>query len=368
MSSELLPPIPYAKSEAIQGIRWLTDKIYSGYSGDTWSCTWANDDNIYTLADDSNGSNLAIDVIAGNPPFDHKKIERVNPMSEWGPAGANGWWKGSGLASIDGVLYLGIYSQSRPRPGGATKISYCAFNSAIMKSEDYGLSWTPRPNDGPALFPLFPGREFPTPYFVQYSQDYTGAIDDYVYLVSNDGGWNNWNCLKMARVPRERFSRLDVAHWEFFVRADENGGHALWTPCVGEAGAIYTHKGYTGMTGIQYVPAVKRFILGQWSFIAVKDQFDRTELCPEAWPWPIDDPRYHTHDETMLCLYESEHPWGPWRAFHVQPDWGPSFYSPSFPAKWFEADGKRLWIVEAGNYRGEPRGYEFVVQQLELIL
>lgn len=368
MESDLLPAIPYPRSQAIQGIRWLTDKVWSGHSGDTWTCTWANDDAIYTVADDSGGRNLAIDRIAGDPPFDHKKIVRVNPMEQWGSAGTNGWWKGAGLASIDGVLYLGMYAQSRPRPGGATRISYCAYHSGIMKSEDFGKSWTPRPNDGPALFPLFPGREFPTPYFVQYGQDYSGAIDEYVYLVSNDGGWNNWNAMKLARVPRRAFSRLDLADWEFFVRYGADGTNPVWTHRVEEAGAMFEHRGYTGMTGVQYVPAVKRFVMGQWSFIGVKDQFDRTELCPEAWPWGQDDPRYHTHDQTMLCLYESPHPWGPWRWFHVQGDWGPSFYAPNFPSKWFEEGGRRMWIVEAGNYRGSPRGYEFIVQQLELIL
>jgi hypothetical protein len=84
-----------------------------------------------TAGNDTSPRYLAIDEIKGIPP--NHKITRINPMDQGGAAGDNDWWKGAGLASIDGILYLGIYSQSRPRPGSATKISYCAFNSSIMK-------------------------------------------------------------------------------------------------------------------------------------------------------------------------------------------------------------------------------------------
>ncbi|MGD0772901.1 MAG: hypothetical protein ABSC05_08770 [Candidatus Solibacter sp.] len=94
------------------------------------------------------------------------------------------------------------------------------------------------------------------------------------------------------------------------------------------AGPIFEHKGYTSTTGIQYVPALQRFIMGQWAY----------------------------------------KPWGPWRLFHAQAGWGPSFYCPNFPAKWFENGGRRMWIVEAGNYRGPEGGYNFTVQQLELLV
>jgi hypothetical protein len=369
----LLPKIPYPKSEVIKGIRWLNDPIGINpkWVGDTWSSTWAKDGNIYTVADDTCGNlpwekaarNLAIDLVEGNPP--NHKIIRINSMDQWGVAGDNGWWKGAGLASIDSILYLGIYSQSRPRPGNATKISFSAFYSSIMKSEDNGKTWEPRPNDGPALFPLFPGREFPTPYFVQYGQDYADAVDHFVYIVSNDGGWNNWNKMKLARVPREKMPKLDLADWEFFVKCNHKG-MPEWSNNVMEAGSIFEHKGYTSMTGIQYVPFLKRYIMGQWAYIGVKGTFDRTELCPEKYPWG-DNPAHHVDDATMLCLYESLNPWGPWSWFHIQEKWGPSYYTPGFPSKWFENGGRKMWIVEGGNYRTPP-GYEFLVQQMEIMV
>jgi len=55
----LLPKIPYPKSDLIKGIRWLTEPVKSGWSGDTWSCTWAKDGNIYTVGDDTTGNTPA---------------------------------------------------------------------------------------------------------------------------------------------------------------------------------------------------------------------------------------------------------------------------------------------------------------------
>jgi hypothetical protein len=42
-------------------------------------------------------------------------------------------------------------------------------------------------------------------------------MDEYVYLCSNDGGWNNWSRMMLARVPRNKFPRLDRRDWKFFL-------------------------------------------------------------------------------------------------------------------------------------------------------
>jgi hypothetical protein len=121
------------------------------------------------------------------------------------------------------------------------------------------------------------------------------------------------------------------------------------------------------MTGMQYIPAVKRFVMGQWAYVAMKGGGDRIQASPAPPPWP-DLPKHNQADQTMLCLFEAPKPWGPWRLFHAQPKWGPAFYNPNFPSKWFETRRRRMWIVESGNYRGPKGGYNFTVQQLELVL
>jgi hypothetical protein len=218
-----LPEIPYAKSGVIHGIRWLNEPQHSMNDGDVWSCTWADDGNLYSVADDTAGTsspreawNLAIYKIEGMPP--KPVVTRVNEMKQYDRAGKGHWWKGAGLASIDGTLYLGIYSQSNPREGSATKVSFNADHASVLKSTDHGQTWTPAAT---VTSPMFSGKEFPTPFFVQYGMDYSGAMDEYVYLVSNDGGWNNWNGMMLARVPRKEFSQLNREDWEFFSGADK---------------------------------------------------------------------------------------------------------------------------------------------------
>ena len=193
---------------------------------------------------------------------------------------------------------------------------------------------------------MFPGKEFPTPYFLQYRRIYSGAIDDYVYVVSNDGGWNNWNRMLLARIPRTRY-QLDRNDWEFFAGAGKRNGPS-WHRDRARAEPMFEHKGYTSMTGMQYVPAVKRFVLGQWAYVAMLGGGDGPARPAVPLPRP-GHTKYNQADQTMLCLYEAPKPWGPWRLFHAQPQWGPSFYTLGFPTKWFVEGGKRMWIVEGGN-------------------
>lgn len=366
-----LPTIPCPKSDAIQGIRWLGSPLHYNNNGDVWTCTWADDGHLYSVADDTAGWNLSVYRVEGVPP--KHAVTRVNEMKDYQKAGQNGWWKGAGLVSVDSVLYLGVYCQSNPRRGSATGISFNADHATIVKSVDHGQTWTPQApkatGDNAKGWTtdraLFPGKEFPTPFFVQFGKDYAGAMDEFVYAVSNDGGWNNWNRMLLARVPRKKIGDLNPADWEFCSGVDAQG-RAAWDRHASAAGAVFEHKGYTSMTGIQYVPAVNRFVLGQWAYIAMQGGGDRAApgLAP---PWP-QQPRYQQADRTMLCLYEAPKPWGPWRLFHAQPRWGPAFYNPNFPAKWFGRGGRTMWIVEGGNYRGPQGGYNFTVQELELIV
>lgn len=355
-----LPEIPVPKSDLLQTARWLGNAIRDRNDGDVWSTTWAADDNLYSVADDTQGWNLSIYRVEGVPP--RHKVTRINEMREYDKAVQRPWWKGAGLASIDGVLYLGIYSQSNPSRLSASRVSFNADHSSIIKSADHGKTWSGSAKDHLAK-PMFPKKEFPTPFFVQYGKDYAGAMDEYVYLCSNDGGWNNWNRMMLARVLRTKFGGLDRRDWEFFVASDGQN-NPRWTTDVSKAGSIFEHKLHTSMTGIQYVPAIQRFVMGQWSYVAMQGQ--GAAACEDSAlprPWP-EDAAHGREDQTMLCLYEAPRPWGPWKLIHAETPWGPSYYNPSFPAKWFEDGGKRLWIVQSGNYRGGG-GYQFITQQME---
>lgn len=346
---------PYPQSDVIKSIRWLTEpSIYPGSHGDLWACTWARDGNVYAAADDtlginySNSSNLAVYKIEGNPP--HHKISLVNPMRAYGPMcwrDGQDTWKANGLTSVDGVLYMSVSQHSSA--GDYPDCVQRTYNASIIRSEDYGQTWSPKLQE-----PMFPGMRFSTPFFVQYGQDNQGAMDDFAYAVSSSGTWNNGNYMVMGRCKRANLYMLSAADWEFY-RGLDAAGNPQWTPKVEFAQGIFKFRGFTSMTGIQYVPAIERFTLAQWAY----------EDLDQPQPWQL----------TMLHMYEAPKPWGPWKHFHTQRDWGKGrgFYNPCICSKWFEEGGKRMWMMAAGDFclhdQKDPRFvYGCVTQKLELAM
>jgi hypothetical protein len=352
----------FPRSASINDIRWLTEPaLYPDSHGDTWTSTWADDGDLYALADDTLGirgscrSNIAIFRIRGAPP--DYIVEMVNPMTEYlglGQVEALDMWKGCGLASIDGVLYLAV-SQHTANDIYLDNVQR-AHSACIVKSTDHGQTWSAKPRPTEAMFPTW---RFGAPYFVQFGQDYRDAPDEYadhVYAVSSDGVWNNGNYMILGRVRRERITRLDAADWEFYKGPDADG-EPRWAPRVIDAATILRRRGLTSMTGVQYVPALRRFMIAQWAYT---DQDG-----PRPW------------DQTQLFLYESEQPWGPWHEFYTEPCWGgnQAYYNPGLPAKWFGDGGRIMWMTMAGNWTNAfrtrddmPFAYGLITRKLELDL
>jgi len=348
---------PYPASNAVPGIKWLSAPLkYPNCSGDTWSVTWADDGHVYAVADDTSGlkgsinSNLAIFCFEGRPP--KHILHLVNPMSEYGGTGQvdrGDSWKGAGLVSVDGVLYLGVgqHSGGMDYPDNVQQ----AYDGSIIKSTDHGKTWSAKPKAGQ---PWWIGPRFATPFFVQFGQDYRDAMDEYVYAVSNAATWNNGNYMAMGRVRCNLLPNLNPKDWEFFIGADANN-NPTWikTPFVAnhppQPKAIFRHRGYTSMTGIQYVPAVKRFVMPQWAYMDLDLPSEGNN------PWFLN---------TMLCLYEAPKPWGPWSLFHVDEKWGKGNYGPSIPAAWFDDGGRRMWMIYAGCWMTDD--YAPILRQLEL--
>ena len=57
----------------------------------------------------------------------------------------------------------------------------------------------------------------------------------------------------------------------------------------------------------------------------------------------------------QVGLFESPHPWGPWRTIGYYEDWGGlkaetrgDYLSLRIPSKWISADGRSLWAVFSG--------------------
>jgi hypothetical protein len=179
-----IPTPPYPRSDLIKGIRWLTEPIrYPKSHGDTWSCTWADDGQIYSTADDcsgidnSNNSNLALFRVEGMPPS--HTVGLVNPMDAYGCwcfHDRSDSWKAAGLICVDGVLYMAVSQHS-----GATEygdLIQRTYDASIIKSTDHGKTWSCKTRDA-----MFPSPRFSTPFFVQFGKNYDGAMDEYVYAI-----------------------------------------------------------------------------------------------------------------------------------------------------------------------------------------
>lgn len=365
---------PYPQSSLLAGIRWLSEPLrYSGSHGDTWITTWADDDNLYSTADDNLGvnpkikqglvehvndkesnfwkdfscnSNLSFNRIEGSA--EQCKLFNVNCMEQYGHMGqvdGSDTWKAAGLISIDGVLYMAVsqHSGAGDYPDNVQR----AYDASIIKSYDHGKTWSAKPKIGKAMFS---SPRFATPFFVQFGKDYKNAMDDYVYAASNIGTWNNGNAMLMARVKKNKIADLNFKDWEFFNGFDKDS-LPLWSPNYKVIQAsIFQYIGHSSMSAIQWVPSLKRFILLQWCY---------TDLQSKE-PWK----------ETTLQLYESKKPWGPYYHFYTEMNWGNALYNAVLPSKWFEDGGMKAWMVSSGDFANtyNELSYCFTEQKLEFIL
>lgn len=323
-------------------------------SGDVWTTTWADDDHLYSVTDDTTGfnkacnSNLAVHRIMGGPP-PNIQGETVNAMAEFGKAaelkedGAS--WKASGLTCVDGVLYLAASRHYYDGVGDTSTDSARHFwiqetwDASIIKSTDHGKTWTEAPGLGTSMFP---GRVFSNPFFVQYGKDGKGeknGADQYVYAVSNDGTWNNGNWMTLGRVSRGLIVRLEAGDWEF-VHGFDDKGEPIWRPRHENALYIFRSPGRASMTGIHYVAPLDLYLMPQWHYPHLDNSKRR---------WKV----------TTWDFFSAPAPWGPWTLFHSQDFEPQGFYNPSIPSKFISEDGRRFWIFVAGDFTAYEQPVNF---------
>ena len=226
--------------------------------GDLWSATWADDGELYVASDDSFGfdraadSNLVVNRVSGDRPPDLTGVT-VNPMWEYGKQTEyledDGMWKATGIASVDGSLYLGVSRHSHPL-GNAFFVQE-TWDASIIRSDDHGQTWTQIPS---LERPMFRGHAFSTPFFVQYGRDGAADVDEadrFVYAVSSDGAWNHGNTMTLGRVARDRLRFLDAGDWAFYHGLD--GDQPIFRSRHDTARYVFRAPGRTSMTGLHYV-------------------------------------------------------------------------------------------------------------------
>jgi hypothetical protein len=352
-------PVPqYPKSKLIKNVIPDKVRIHKG-DGDMWPITWAADDNLYGGAGDNCRSPINVWKIIDSPePYyswvmyieliNNKPVDPKLYCQRPNVDHARGI-KPAGLLGLNGKLYMACELHNygdNPAFNRQHNIS-----SWIIASDDFGLSWDLNTTEQD----FFTGR-LASPHFLQFGRDYEGARDEYIYAyftAADDGNsyWCNGDYMLLGRVEKDKL--LIREEWEFFVRADESG-NTVWTKDEALSQPIFRYPLMTGENHVSYNKGLKRYILGNFSF-----------LDKESVPTPYHQKWPDTVWRSQLTLFEAPEPWGPWSLFYQDDDWGTyGDYQPNFPTKWMSEDGKTMWMVSSGSYDD----YNFTVQKLTLEL
>lgn len=310
-STDLRPPYPW--SEAIVGVEWAPlRKVRQAAPGsDNWPLTWADDGALYTAYGDGRGFeprvpeklSLGFARIDGGPR-DFLGTNIRSPTGEMRGDGRIGR-KASGLLMVQGILYM--WTRNADPNGRTCQLAWSRDRSVTWEWSDWTFT------------------EFGYCTFVNYGQNYQGARDDYVYMVTPDGpsAYEAADSFVLTRVPRDRI--VDRSAYEFFV-AVSAGGSPSWSADIADRGAVFSHPGNSRRSGISYNAALGRYlwwqILGEGS----------------------------TRAEGGFGIYDAPEPWGPWTTVYYTREWdmGPGDAG-SFPTKWFSEEGTRAALVYAGD-------------------
>ena len=332
-------------SEPIIGASFGPESGNKSTYGDLWPPTWADDGSIYSVQCDSNlpdGStaNLALNRLDGDDPL-NLTYTLINNMQEYGKRGEafgfpKGTWKAAGIISIDDTIYISIcrvtFSGMDRKTGRIETV-----DASIIKSTDHGKTWTRTAAENLSN-PMFPGRRFSNPVFIQYGKNASAkdhGSDRYIYAVSSDGPWSHGDYLILGRVLRSKISDLKSSDWEFYKGGGRDGMHdAEWTQDTNLATPILSDPDNVGWTNVTYIPQAGRYLMGQWHW--------------EKGKW-------HKGTCTWL-LREAPTPWGPWTPVATKV-WGDldmyrDYYFPCFVPKFISDDGLRLYTFTSGWYKG----------------
>ncbi|MDF2725581.1 MAG: hypothetical protein K0Q59_5258 [Paenibacillus sp.] len=312
---------PCPRSELIEGIDWapasrITRMATGGVlrdGSDNWPVTWANDGHLYATYGDGYGFEpslpsklgLGFTRIEGMP--EHITGFNIRSDAENGGYGRNGK-KASGLLMTDGVLYMWVRND---RTDGT--------QSRLARSDDQARTWR---------WMDWAFEPFGHVAFVNFGQNYAGARDDYVYMVSHDhpSAYVRSDRFILMRVPKQKLE--DRNAYEFWTRTDASG-EPEWSADIGERGAVFTHPGQCGRSSISYHPGLRRYLW--WQSYKFSEDVD-------------------TRFTGGFGIYEAPEPWGPWQTAYFTEKWdvGPGDLG-CIPTKWMEPDGRTFHLLFAGD-------------------
>ena len=305
------------------GTSFTTPHYYPAVAGDTYFNTVDTDGNILATSDDSRGANDACatdggDVVIlrarGTGPA-HLRVVTVNCMPSYGPRGGGNSpdgcsWKSGGITRIGRAVYVAVARQLHQCSYGKQANGLQpSFNASIIRSVDGGKTWTNpwgRTSQDGAAPPydtthnrykaMFPGQSFSAPFFIQYGPGNTRTVDGadkYLYAVSNDGYAYNGSYLHLGRVPLDKVQNASA--WRFY-HGRIGGAGRWWTSSPAGATRVLHSTHGLSQPAIQYVPALKRYVLVTFFYTQAASDFPTKTETPY----------------TQFRIYSAAKPWGPW--------------------------------------------------------
>ena len=374
-------PANIERSKSFVSLEWTSDRIpvsTLGIRGDTHPQTWAKDDQIYVGTGDPNWtlidgrivngsvpdrpdlneyiyqrvSGHVVEKITGSPDkFDVVRVNDLPGQTGWGGSGP----KPSGMISVDGVLYYAAQNYMGWKPPRYGIDSQHGSDAAILRSDDFGKTWTPDldviltpfykenyklgvpqheawmlpPEDRAGVNgwkPMFPGSWFGGPAFVQFGKDNADAVDGYVYAVSADH-WDNGSELRLGRVPKNAI--MDRSQWEFAAPGCKGG--VSWTCDLYRSLPVLAIDRHISMPEMVYMPKEGKYLLITWGL--------------------HEDFRASTGSE--LTVLEADQPWGPFFLVYYEWMWykrEAGHYCPRVPLKWFDQSSLSGYMLYSGNW------------------
>jgi hypothetical protein len=353
----LPPPEPPEQPPPLTIIQWdprsSMIQVPSTAGCDSWTPTWATDDNLYTAFGDCRPEGVPQRIGMGFGRISGPTAESVSFTVV--PTGDPIDWDDAALGA--GVEAVGDDSASHKPAGmlhdGARfwywirNISSTGTGVRLKFSDNY---------DAPNPAFTWAGWSLPEigyASFVQYGQGYTGGPADYVYAVipmssSATGSVSSSAYELVPAFSLLRGSRSDLTlqrNWEFFCGNETN---PAWCSAASAATLIFYAEGarFTPRAGMSWNPGIERFML---SLV-----FDPS---PET---PNEGTRFHGG----LMVLVSAQPWGPWQTVFSSgsetwpggastaacgaTNWG-SGERADIPTKYMSADGRTFYLFSSGG-------------------
>jgi hypothetical protein len=333
-------------------------------NGDTWDPFWADDGGLYSFNCDGRGfgrlpRNLAFNQLSGSS-LDTLTEKIVNTMDDYGVAGQKGpdraTWKACGQECIDSVFYAFVSRNVYGNLSGDPLLRQTAFNSSLIKSTDRGATWTRSAAENYRK-PMWPGKRFGAPFFVHYGQNggsvAQDAADQYIYVVSTNGFWNDGDNYILARIKRAKLAGLNPSDWTYYAGGDGEQPHN-WSTTLAEAVPILSLPAQCGQTPPCFIAGLGVYLMAVW--------YNRPVL--RKWFAPR---------EMIYEFYQAPHPWGPWTFITRRNDRfiiGGHMYGPSLCAKYQErnAAGIQATMFTSGcPFQDVPSGL-YKMWEIPLIL